>query len=79
MSSPFQRLTVELSNNVARIALNNPPLNVIDLQMADELVAALADIERRPTITAIVFAGSERAFSAGVDISSPSRATSSRC
>jgi len=70
MSSSFQRLTVELSNNVARITFNHPPLNVIDLQMADELVAALANIERRPTITAIVFAGSERAFSAGVDISS---------
>ena len=52
----------------ARITLNNPPLNVIDMPMMDELRAALEQIEARPEISAIVFAGSERAFSSGVDI-----------
>lgn len=66
----YRKINVELSGQAARIALNNPPLNVIDLEMMEELSAALADIERRAGIMAIVFAGGERAFSAGVDIPS---------
>ncbi len=53
---------------MARVALNNPPLNVIDIAMMDELRAALEQIEARAEISIIVFAGSERAFSGGVDI-----------
>lgn len=70
MSAQYQRITVDLQPFVARITLNNPPLNIIDREMIDELSLALADIERRPGILAIVFAGSERVFSAGVDIGS---------
>jgi len=50
------------------VTLSNPPLNVIDIAMMEELRAALEQIEARPEITAIVFSGSERAFSGGVDI-----------
>ena len=64
----YSRINVDLTGPVARIALNNPPLNVIDIQMMEELAEALADIERRAGLMAIVIAGSERAFSAGVDI-----------
>ena len=66
--SGFTRITVALDTPVARVTLNNPPLNVIDVTMMDELRAALEQIEARPEISAIVFAGSERAFSSGVDI-----------
>lgn len=65
----FKKITVELTGHVARIGLNNSPLNVIDIPMMEELTAALADIERRAGVMAIVISGSERAFSAGVDIS----------
>ena len=64
----YTRIAVELRPPVARIMLNNPPLNVIDLRMMEELRAALEQIDTRPEITAIVFAGSEKAFSSGVDI-----------
>ncbi|HKD59044.1 MAG TPA: enoyl-CoA hydratase/isomerase family protein [Terracidiphilus sp.] len=64
----FTRLAVELQPPAARVTLNNPPLNVIDITMMEELRAALEQIEARPEISAIVFAGSERAFSSGVDI-----------
>jgi cyclohexa-1,5-dienecarbonyl-CoA hydratase len=70
MSDQYQRISVELQPAVARITLNNPPLNVIDREMIDELSHALAEIERRSGILAIVFAGSDRAFSAGVDVGS---------
>jgi len=66
--SVFTRITVALDPPAARIVLNSPPLNVIDVPMMDELRAALEQIDMRPDISAIIFAGSERAFSSGVDI-----------
>ncbi len=66
--SAFTRIAVELRAPAARITLQNPPLNVIDVRMMEELRAALEQIEVRPEISAIVFAGSERAFSSGVEI-----------
>jgi cyclohexa-1,5-dienecarbonyl-CoA hydratase len=64
----FNRIIVDVSVPAVRITLNNPPLNVIDMQMMGELLAALEQIETMAEISAIVFAGSERAFSSGVDI-----------
>jgi cyclohexa-1,5-dienecarbonyl-CoA hydratase len=64
----FNRIAVEVATPVVRITLKNPPLNVIDLEMMGELLAALEQIEARADIVAVVFAGSERAFSSGVDI-----------
>jgi cyclohexa-1,5-dienecarbonyl-CoA hydratase len=53
---------------LARIALNNPPLNVIDIPMMDELSAAISEIELRPDVSVIVLHGEGKAFSAGVDV-----------
>ena len=66
--SAFNRITVDLGTSVVRITLNHPPLNVIDLEMMGELLAALEQIEAIANVSTIVFAGSERAFSSGVDI-----------
>ena len=41
----FTRIAVELQPPAARITLNNPPLNVIDIRMMEELRAALEQIE----------------------------------
>jgi cyclohexa-1,5-dienecarbonyl-CoA hydratase len=62
------RIHVEINAPVARICLKNAPLNVIDLPMALELQQALAEIEDRADVSTVVFQGSARAFSAGVDI-----------
>ncbi|HLI63952.1 MAG TPA: enoyl-CoA hydratase/isomerase family protein [Terriglobales bacterium] len=62
------RIAVTLQPPAARVTLKNPPLNVIDVPMMDELRATLGELETRPEISAIVFAGSERAFSSGVDV-----------
>jgi cyclohexa-1,5-dienecarbonyl-CoA hydratase len=66
--SAFTRVAVKLKPPVARIELNNPPLNVIDIAMMEELRTVLEQIEQRPEISVTVFAGTERAFSSGVDI-----------
>jgi cyclohexa-1,5-dienecarbonyl-CoA hydratase len=57
---------------VAHITLRNPPLNVIDIPMMDELSAALAEIESQPTISVVLFRGEGTSFSAGVDVAAHS-------
>ena len=62
------RITLDLQPPVARIKLHNPPVNVIDIPMMEQLATAFAKIEGQPTISIITLAGSQKAFSAGVDI-----------
>ncbi len=62
------RIALELQPPVAHIRLQNPPVNVIDLPMMDELASALADIETLPAITVLILSGSQKAFSVGVDV-----------
>ena len=64
----FNRIVVDLEAPIIRVTLNNPPLNVIDLEMTGELLATLEQAETVPEVSTVVFAGSERAFSSGVDI-----------
>lgn len=62
------RIAVELAPPVARFRLDNPPLNVIDIPMMEELSHALSDIESRPDFTVVIISGSQKAFSVGVDV-----------
>jgi len=64
----MQRVIVEHKGLLARITLNHPPLNVIDFQMMDELLAALQQLEQRREVSIVIFSGGERGFSAGVDV-----------
>jgi len=43
----MRRIAVEAHGQLARITLTHPPLNVIDFQMMDELLAALQQLEQR--------------------------------
>jgi cyclohexa-1,5-dienecarbonyl-CoA hydratase len=64
----YSKLMVAMQAPVTRVILANAPVNVIDVPMMDELLAFIHEVEQRPDIVALVFAGSDRAFSAGVDI-----------
>jgi cyclohexa-1,5-dienecarbonyl-CoA hydratase len=64
----FSRISFHTEPPIARIVLNNPPVNVIDIPMMDELAEALNEIETRPDIAILIVSGSQRAFSAGVDV-----------
>jgi cyclohexa-1,5-dienecarbonyl-CoA hydratase len=63
-----QRISIDIAAPVAHIALTNPPLNVIDIPMMEELGQALAEIEGQPGVSAILVTGDGKAFSAGVDV-----------
>lgn len=62
------RISLELSAPVARVMLQHPPLNVIDIRMMEELSHAIAEIEAQPSVSVIVLSGAGKAFSAGVDV-----------
>jgi cyclohexa-1,5-dienecarbonyl-CoA hydratase len=61
-------MALELQAPVARITLDNPPLNIIDIPMMEELAEALAEIEACREISILIIGGSQKAFSAGVDV-----------
>jgi cyclohexa-1,5-dienecarbonyl-CoA hydratase len=63
-----QRLSVGIVPPVARITLLNPPLNVIDIPMMEELAHSLAELDSRADVSVIVLRGEGKAFSAGVDV-----------
>jgi cyclohexa-1,5-dienecarbonyl-CoA hydratase len=64
----FSRIALELRPPAARICLQNPPLNVIDSLMLEELASALAEIDGRDDLSILVFSGAGKAFSVGVDV-----------
>ncbi len=64
----LSRISIEIDGAVARVALRNPPLNVIDILMMEELAQAILQIEAQPAVSVVVLAGAGKAFSAGVDV-----------
>lgn len=59
--------TVE--DGVALITLNNPPLNLVTLEMTRQLNAAVAELAADPAVRVLVLTGSgSKAFCAGSDI-----------
>ncbi|HTA24822.1 MAG TPA: enoyl-CoA hydratase/isomerase family protein [Terriglobales bacterium] len=62
------RLELVLQKPVACLRLTNPPVNVIDIPMMEDLTAALALIESNADIATVVLSGSQKVFSAGVDV-----------
>jgi cyclohexa-1,5-dienecarbonyl-CoA hydratase len=67
-ANDFSRVGCDLQPPAASITLHNPPINVIDIPMMEELSAAIANVEAHPEISILVLRGSEKAFSAGVDV-----------
>lgn len=68
-ANSFSRIALGIASPVAHLTLAHPPVNVIDLRMMDELAAAIAQVDAREDVSILVLSGSEKAFSAGVEIS----------
>jgi cyclohexa-1,5-dienecarbonyl-CoA hydratase len=62
------RISLDIDGPVARITLRNPPFNVIDVAMMEELSRSLGEIEARQDLSIIVLSGEGKAFSVGVDV-----------
>lgn len=63
---PSVHVTVE--RGLARVELDRPPLNVIDLGSATELALAIEGAAARDDVAVIAVSGRGRAFCAGVDV-----------
>ncbi len=68
LTAALQKIDLKIYAPAAWITLSNPPANVIDLPMMDELIATLEDLEQRAEVTCIVLSGGGKGFSAGVDV-----------
>ncbi|MEZ5209743.1 MULTISPECIES: enoyl-CoA hydratase/isomerase family protein [unclassified Gordonia (in: high G+C Gram-positive bacteria)] len=53
---------------VGVITLNRPPMNALNRQVQDELVAAAAEADSRDDVKAVVVYGGPKVFAAGADI-----------
>jgi enoyl-CoA hydratase len=75
MTEP-QLIKLSQEGYVATIQLNRPEvLNALNLQLMDELIAALEAYESNDEVRCVVITGNERAFAAGADIKEMTGAT----
>jgi enoyl-CoA hydratase/carnithine racemase len=68
MPAEYSSIVCELRESVARITLNQPPLNIIDIPMMREMHRALERIESASDVKLVVLDHQGKAFSAGVSI-----------
>jgi len=62
-------LVERLEGGVAKVTLNNPPLNLVTLEMTQQLIEALQGLERDESVRAVVVTGAgDKAFCAGSDV-----------
>jgi cyclohexa-1,5-dienecarbonyl-CoA hydratase len=67
----FGHIRFDVSDGVARLTLNKPPVNVLNIAMMREINTALEGLDGDPAVKVLVFEAAEgsKAFSAGVDVS----------
>ncbi len=61
-------VTLDITQGVAWVTLNRPPLNILRLEMIRELDGVLRTIAEQPLLKATVLAATGKAFCAGVDV-----------
>ena len=65
----FRNIIYDKDDGVAKITVNRPPLNVLNVETLREISRALEDVGKDDGIKVLVITGSgEKAFSAGVEI-----------
>ncbi|MCL5960505.1 MAG: enoyl-CoA hydratase-related protein [Chloroflexi bacterium] len=65
----FDNILYEKANAVAKITINRPPYNVLDIKTTSEMHKAFDDAQADESVKVIVVTGSgNKAFSAGVDV-----------
>jgi cyclohexa-1,5-dienecarbonyl-CoA hydratase len=64
----FETIIFDKKDGVARITLNRPPLNVLNIAMMKEINSALESLQNDTSIKVLVITGNGKAFSGGVDV-----------
>jgi cyclohexa-1,5-dienecarbonyl-CoA hydratase len=68
MSGEFENILFEREGGVARITLDHPPVNIMDIATMREINAALESLQGEKKTKVLVFAAKGKAFCAGVDV-----------
>jgi cyclohexa-1,5-dienecarbonyl-CoA hydratase len=68
MTREYSRIACEIRDSVARITLKQPPLNIIDIPMIEEICQALSRIQSDGGAKILALGHEGKAFSAGVSI-----------
>jgi enoyl-CoA hydratase/carnithine racemase len=63
-----KKISYRVENRIAFVTINNPPMNALDREVAQEIVQTFSEIDGDEGIKAVVFSGEGRAFIAGADI-----------
>ena len=61
-------LTLDVDGGIGTIRLDRPPMNALNAQVQDELLALCGEIRGRADVRAVVVHGGEKVFAAGADI-----------
>jgi cyclohexa-1,5-dienecarbonyl-CoA hydratase len=65
----FKNILLEKKEGVAKITINLPPLNILDIPTLEEMSQALAELKEDDEVKVVAITGSgEKAFSAGVAV-----------
>jgi len=68
MPDQYRSILCAVENGVARISLNLPPLNIIDIPMLSEIQGAITRVQSEQDVKVLVVDHQGKAFSAGVSI-----------
>ena len=64
----YSSIEYEKKAGIARINLNRPPLNVLNIAMMREICDAVSECQKDSSVKMLVIAGKGKAFSGGVDV-----------
>ena len=64
----YENIIFEEKDKVAKIILNRPPLNIIDINTINETIDAMEMVKRSKNKVLIITGAGEKAFSAGVSV-----------
>ncbi len=59
---------IEVEGGIATIRLDRPPMNALNAEIQQALIAACAEVTERKDVAAVVVYGGEKVFAAGADI-----------
>jgi len=64
----YKHIQTELKEGVAKLTLNRPPLNVLNIEMMEEINTYFEGLLREKSLKLLVIQAAGKAFSAGVDV-----------
>lgn len=63
-----QLVTLEVTDGVAVITLQRPPMNALSVAVQSQVAAAARDVDQRRDVAAVVLYGGPKVFAAGADV-----------